>query len=93
MSHTPGPWRVFQRTSEVGTGYWRLAPIDDGDIMHGYCGEANARLIAAAPDLEEVVVEMMQMLKERAADRRLYPGEEVLLEMGQKALAKARGEA
>ena len=55
MSHTPGPWKV---------NYRRVTPVDgpqDGsnDICHVYGDEdreiANARLIAAAPQLLEAL--------------------------------------
>ena len=51
--HTPGPWR-YESTS--GSNYARIflsADEGDGDNLRGYCGEANARLIAAAPELLE----------------------------------------
>ena len=47
--HTPGPWRV-----EMNGNYMRLympEPGLKGDVARGYVGEANARLIAAAPEL------------------------------------------
>lgn len=53
--HTPGPWRVFGATAENGTSNEIHA---DGEFiarvfMNGNTlkREANARLIAAAPDL------------------------------------------
>jgi hypothetical protein len=59
--HTPGPWEFYQRAGEgedhkgfrVTTGnprWWAIAtimPVDGAGVE----GEANARLIAAAPDL------------------------------------------
>lgn len=51
--HTPGPWR-YESTS--GSNYARIfLSADEGadDNLRGYCGEANARLIAAAPELLE----------------------------------------
>jgi hypothetical protein len=57
--HTPGPWAAWQNKSESGSNYWRIrtAPEKYGlqDNLGGYCGEANARLIAAAPDLLEAL--------------------------------------
>ena len=54
-AHTPGPWAVWQDKSESGSNYWRIrtAPEKYGlqDNLGGYCGEANARLIAAAPEM------------------------------------------
>jgi hypothetical protein len=53
MTRTPGPWRYEAATKtirSVPANYW-LATMDsfDGAVDH----EANARLIAAAPDLLE----------------------------------------
>lgn len=58
--HTPGPWKIeadrdpsarqkhpdhyFIQIGEIGTPGWK------GSVS-GHCGLANARLIAAAPDL------------------------------------------
>lgn len=57
--HTPGPWKAWQNTSEVGTNYWRFRTASEmyglQDNLGGYCGEANARLIAAAPELLEAL--------------------------------------
>ena len=55
VKHTPGPWR-YESTS--GSNYARIflsANEEDGDNLRGYCGEANARLIAAAPELLEAL--------------------------------------
>ena len=54
--HTPGPWTYhmnenYARIYLRGSG--RIYPALGGDSLQGYCGEANARLIAAAPDLLE----------------------------------------
>lgn len=53
-AHTPGPWRYEASTKtirSVPTNYW-LATMDswDGAVNH----EANALLIASAPDLLEI---------------------------------------
>ncbi len=68
--HTPGPWRV-----EMNGNYMRLympEPGLKGDVARGYVGEANARLIAAAPDM---LVELMNYCAEcmgNGADRCPY---------------------
>ena len=68
MSHTPGPWefvpkltasenhRGFFIRAEKPTknGKWALAEVQPGD-EDGNLGRANARLIAAAPDLLEAL--------------------------------------
>lgn len=61
MSHTPGPWRLDP------TGRWILPPLDDDPpIAEAYRVNtetaANARLIAAAPELLEVAAEALERL-------------------------------
>lgn len=54
--HTPGPWRF--KPHSVDSNYMLIFCSPDqgeGDNLRGYCGEANARLIAAAPDLLEAL--------------------------------------
>ena len=54
--HTPGPWRFSSHPYDGN--YMRIHCSSDpsgGDSLRGYCGEANARLIAAAPDLLEAL--------------------------------------
>ena len=60
MSHTPGPWSYLMRDN-----YARIflhnhpdkQNLYGSDNLAGYCGEANARLIAAAPELLEALEE------------------------------------
>lgn len=61
--HTPGPWEVWtgskrEETAIFHSGRTVAKPIKEGAIAVAYCdyhtpeiAEANARLIAAAPDL------------------------------------------
>lgn len=55
--HTPAPWELRQSTS----GYWFIDYEQGGE---GYtltkleCGERDARLIAAAPDLLAALIEL-----------------------------------
>src|SRR3990167_4908558 len=61
---TPGPWRYEEVTKtirSVPSNYW-LATMDswDGAINN----EANARLIAAAPELLEAAKRMLEIFKE-----------------------------
>ena len=52
--HTPGPWSYSITAGNYGRIYFHgLGRADrslGADSLFGYCGEANARLIAAAPD-------------------------------------------
>jgi hypothetical protein len=62
--HTPGPWRI-QATSSPGT-YLVVAGDDtmdkaNGDSFSLQFKEANARLIAAAPDMLAVLKELVEL--------------------------------
>lgn len=79
--HTPGPWRFEESTKTVRTvlqNYWlvRLDSWDAGEVNH----EANARLIAAAPDLLE------------ALELALVATDGVWEDKARAAIAKARGQ-
>ena len=71
-NHTPGPWSAYQRPSEIGTNYFRILlhgfsdeqPKYGQDSLAGYCGEANANLIAAAPDMLEALEFCMRVIGE-----------------------------
>lgn len=60
-AHTPGPWHV-----ERACGRYEIWPKDQGQT-HSYIGtiqeEANARLIAAAPELLELLIDIGQWLE------------------------------
>lgn len=47
-NHTPGPWSVGKDTRIIGANSQRVAVADDNELTPGM---ANARLIAASPDL------------------------------------------
>ncbi len=60
MSHTPGPWRVS--SFEVSAGAVGRTVMGADDFSIGYIGErdreeneANARLIAAAPRMYDIL--------------------------------------
>lgn len=60
--HTPGPWQYAAKLSGsenhkgyyIGSEGWALGFVQPGD-ENGELGEANARLIAAAPELLEAL--------------------------------------
>jgi hypothetical protein len=87
MSFTPGPWRA-ERT----LGEWAITgpPNYDEDSIvvwadAGVNGKANARLIAAAPDMHAALTQVSTILH-----RRNQPGwEEELLAVVDAALSKA----
>ena len=64
MPHTPGPWVAVRDTGDdfdsVGNMYWRVASqemhVDTRWLdLSSWMSEANARLIAASPDLLEAL--------------------------------------
>lgn len=100
-AHTPGPWRASE-----GTGYVAIMAgptIDKQLAMTMTCnaeGMANARLMAAAPDLLAALEACLPWLgKAVFYDLASLPVEaskedlSSVLSMAGKAIAKARGEA
>lgn len=90
--HTPGPWRY--KPDINGSNYMLVycsSLASEGDNLRGYCGEANARLIAAAPDL----LEALEMVRDADNDcrrdgLRVIPGP--ARAKIDAAIAKAKGE-
>jgi len=64
--HTPGPWSITERKQEIRGNAWRLVLEIDGPYtepvtnLYGAESRANARLIAAAPEMLEALEEIMQ---------------------------------
>lgn len=80
---TPGPWVVMDYTDDEEFPRWCVVPSSCvGTIAHVQKSEANANLIAAAPDLYEVLEAMV--------DGEI--GNAKFNAMRHAALAKARGE-
>ena len=83
--HTPGPWRAVKRAQPIGWAEWEVAWSDDGELVCDVVyHEADARLIAAAPELLEALVECLECefaVTDKAA-----------IEKAQAAIAKATGE-
>ena len=70
--HTPGPWMVTPDHDEgIGWRHVSSFPEGFGDIAttwsgkHGDASEANARLIAAAPDMLDALEELVDTLDSR----------------------------
>lgn len=97
MSHTPGPWhqshrhcgcgmyntQVYTADGEtIATLHWYPKPKDENGSIGTY-REANARLIAAAPDLLEALEEIVT-ISDRDHDA---------WERARAAVAKAKGAA
>lgn len=85
MSHTPGPWKV-DRPYIRGTGRAIVS-------IESWCDEvedaANARLIAAAPELYEALEAAYMVLKPQKSRFEEYVN---AVTLARAALAKARGE-
>lgn len=81
--HTPGPWKMRNRTGNHDWNNWRIAAEDGPGRVGGICrldesltgeeSEANARLIAAAPELLEALRETLEFAIE--ANNRIQPPE------------------
>lgn len=91
MKHTPGPWEVGS-TIESDT----QAIIHDGDSVLAILttippNPANARLIAAAPDLLEALRKMADMVEAEVLGPEWVWAHEII-EEARAAIAKATGE-
>lgn len=95
---TPGPWKVVMRNRGRGESPG-VADAHDGDIATTYSREArdaNARLIAAAPDLYAVcmvALEVFEIALGMALERGLESEVSILqhrVQMARAAVAKAK---
>ena len=108
--HTPGPWIVscLDETERPGIDAHHLnftvvcygVRNQDDEGIHGRTIEeemANARLIAAAPDLLEALLEAEAGLEFSGADKQpegqFVPAPTLALRIVRAAIAKAKGEA
>lgn len=103
--HTPGPWRLHRHHKPI-SNQWIFQVVTDeeyGEIVAGTCTnpqrpedvrEADAHLIAAAPDLLEMLSGMLEIYGgENDTDG--LPKHEVELNLiahARAAISKARGE-
>lgn len=65
MTHTPGPWTVYQNDTE-GIHIWgggRGADKETNRVCEWVNSDADARLIMAAPDLLEALKDELTALK------------------------------
>ena len=64
MTHTPGPWKAFGKSiKDLDHGRYRvIARVDSkGRFLPGY-DEANASLMALAPEMLEMLGEILEEL-------------------------------
>jgi len=87
-SHAPGPWTVRNRTvSFIDHGKrYAIARVSNSPLITGESHEANARLIAAAPDL---LAALIAFRDEGAGFVGWHPNYERAIELAQSAIAAA----
>lgn len=93
-THTPGPWRVapsvaFRGSLDID------GPVGHGHVASTYCLPtdeecANARLIAAAPDLLAALVRLREWVRHPGRDD--SPENEAVIDQAEAAIARAKGE-
>ena len=91
-THTPGHWAYEHATKTIRarpSNYW-LASMDsfDGAVCH----EANARLIAAAPDLLAALEDLATSISFHADKCMIFEPDNEHLVSARAAIAKAKGE-
>jgi hypothetical protein len=95
---TPGPWEISDKSPVLIVGYDpRLFPENErvtiakvdpaGDRMDAEIGEANARLIAAAPEM----LELLRRAFEYTYRDQRQEGADMLTKEIEKVIAKAEG--
>lgn len=66
--HTPGPWRVAESNKTVGILVWRGAPEtgnrDYVRVARNVATKADANLIAAAPEMLAVLIEVREGMRD-----------------------------
>lgn len=88
--HTPGPW-AFRGCG----GGWAIDFNEDQEqVVDFVYEEADARLIAAAPDLLEALIDIADDYSERfdMESPSTNPGMKQVVEAAHKAIARAKGE-
>lgn len=95
--YSEGPWEVCVDPPNpqwfagvtVGNKHHRICDVSQLGPTQGEVGEANGRLIAAAPDLLEA---LQELLKSPAGDYDTTDGYENACKKAEAAIAKATGE-
>ena len=91
MSHTPGPWELREGDDEAfgpaiySAGAHDMDPLATVSRVSRRDAEADARLIAAAPDLLAALEDVVQMYQPAF--------DPPFIERARAAIAKAKGEA
>lgn len=69
--HTPGPWSPPQEPNGKGMG-WRAGPCWLGQNSHSEETAANARLVAAAPELLVALVEILSQIDQGGSGGKVF---------------------
>lgn len=93
-NHTPGPWKEKQKSTYSEPGYVVLWPDKGGEHMRrldyqGCFTEADARLIAAAPELLDALKAIVSSLSEHDEEGLIEHVEP--MRKARAAIAKAEG--
>jgi hypothetical protein len=93
MVHTPGPWDIHDPSGGGSSNNWICA---DGLYIAEVDGEreeadANARLIAAAPDLLAALKDAVEYLELQLKCSGEDSGEGAMIRLFQKTIAEAEG--
>jgi len=93
-AHTPGPWSYNRDEGGmhghvISTGEYIICDLPDAGAGAAPHTEANARLIAAAPELLEAL-EHARMVAAQHLPQDI-PGAQSALDMYDRAIAKAKG--
>lgn len=93
MAHTPGPWRVVEdmRTGRTGEEYLAGYNIESDaaeivgceGIIPGDEAETNARLIASAPDLLEMLKELVEAFDDEVMGQKRKEQAEIVIAMAE----------
>lgn len=85
--HTPGPWSIKDDDGIIANNQYWIASIHIARTKDEK--EANARLIASAPELLEALIKAENTLLDMDSN---YGGAGIALPMAQAAIAKATGQ-
>ena len=96
-AHTPGPWRTIESTNKTmrtvvgpdfpGQGYIADVNLCRTNDAQDVDGEANARLIAAAPELLQLVKDMREAFYVKGTRKALL----AVMERSKSVMEKAEG--
>jgi len=73
-AHTPGPWDAYETAGHDRHGQSAVYDQNGKDIAIVYDGDANARLIAAAPELLEACQRSLDTMQWALAQKQPKPG-------------------